>query len=329
MQRLFPACWLFGLGLTFTTEVRPELTGVQVAAINSVVSETVAPGSSGNGVIRAQILLDRAHFSPGQIDGRYNPNLRIAITGYQRSRKLPATGTIDRATWQQLNADPETPLMPYVVRNEDLKGPFLPSPASMNQMARMQWLGFDSPEQELGEVFHINGQLLKKLNPQASLRRPGERIFVPRVQRNTQRVASKIVVSRAAGTVTAISVRGAVMAQYPATVGSRQDPFTAGEFAVSEVEFSPVFYFNPARFWNGTSLGAAAKVAPGPKNPAGAVWIGLTKLHYGIHGTPWPERIGAAEEKGCIRMTNWDAMDLSSSVYRGLPVIFTDEPFTE
>ena len=47
----------------------------------------------------------------------------------------------------------------------------------------------------------------------------------------------------------------------------------------------------------------------GPNNPVSLVWIDLAAPSYGIHGTPQPEEIGKTESDGCIRPTNWDAVD--------------------
>jgi lipoprotein-anchoring transpeptidase ErfK/SrfK len=48
--------------------------------------------------------------------------------------------------------------------------------------------------------------------------------------------------------------------------------------------------------------------------------MGLTKEHYGIHGTPAPGRVGHAESHGCIRLTNWDASELATMVKPRTPV---------
>jgi lipoprotein-anchoring transpeptidase ErfK/SrfK len=49
----------------------------------------------------------------------------------------------------------------------------------------------------------------------------------------------------------------------------------------------------------------------------GVVWIDLSAPSYGIHGTAAPENISKTESHGCIRLTNWDALDLASRVSRG------------
>ena len=63
------------------------------------------------------------------------------------------------------------------------------------------------------------------------------------------------------------------------------------------------------------------KIAPGPNNPVGVVWIDLDKAHMGFHGTPEPGTIGRSQSHGCLRLTNWDAMRLASLVGRGAKVV--------
>jgi lipoprotein-anchoring transpeptidase ErfK/SrfK len=300
--------------------------GVSSSAVNDPnTREVVGPDCTGAAVVRAQILLDRAHFSPAEITGRYNPNLRIAIYGYQSARKLPMTGVVDPATWQSLNRDTEKVLIEYALRPEDVKGPFQRTPLTITEMARMRWLTYESPEQELGEMFHISPDLLAALNPGVNFRKAGQRILVPHVQKDAGLLmAHQIILSKSNRSVTVFTELGHVVAQYPATMGSEEDPYPVGNWAVSGVQFTPSFFYNPKRFWNGTTLDAQATIAPGPHNPAGTVWIGLDRLNYGIHGTPDPGRIGQTEKKGCIRLTNWDAMELSGLVHKGTPLAFRE-----
>ena len=296
------------------------------AAVNNPATrDLVGPEARGPAVVRAQILLDRAHFSPAEIDGRYNPNLRIAIFGFQSAHRLPMTGVVDPATWHALNADSQPVLIQYTLRPEDVKGPFQRVPLKIQEMARLKWLSYESPEQELGEMFHMSPDLLATLNPGVNFNKAGQRIFVPHVQKDAGLLmAHQIILSKANRSVTLFTALGHVIAQYPATMGSTEDPYPTGEWNVSAVQFTPSFFYNPKRFWNGTTLGAEAEIAPGPKSPVGSVWIGLSKLHYGIHGTPAPDRIGQPESKGCIRLTNWDAMELSGVVRKGTPLTFRE-----
>jgi len=61
--------------------------------------------------------------------------------------------------------------------------------------------------------------------------------------------------------------------------------------------------------------------APNPGGPYGAMWMGLSKPHYGIHGTNDPQSIGKYVSKGCIRMYNPDVIALSKIVPIGTTVV--------
>jgi lipoprotein-anchoring transpeptidase ErfK/SrfK len=63
---------------------------------------------------------------------------------------------------------------------------------------------------------------------------------------------------------------------------------------------------------------------PNPGGPFGAFWMGLSKMHYGIHGTNDPSSIGKMVSHGCIRMYNHDVMELSKLVHIGTHVNIHD-----
>ena len=65
---------------------------------------------------------------------------------------------------------------------------------------------------------------------------------------------------------------------------------------------------------------------PGPNNPAGSYWIGLSAEGYGIHGTADASRVSKSESHGCIRLTNWDVGLLGHGTKKGTPVVFIEEP---
>ncbi|WP_420826788.1 L,D-transpeptidase [Chengkuizengella sediminis] len=60
--------------------------------------------------------------------------------------------------------------------------------------------------------------------------------------------------------------------------------------------------------------------APNPGGPYGSYWLGLSKPHYGIHGTNDPSSIGKRVSKGCVRMYNKDVTELANTVSIGTPV---------
>lgn len=226
---------------------------------------------------------------------------------------------VDDAVWQALDQDAAPALVSYTITPEDLKGPFVKVPHDMMAQAKLRYLGYASPLDELAEKFHISPNLLQRLNPGKSMKRAGETLVIPNVQTDITGQAAKIVVSKSKSTVTVLDDAGNIIAQYPCTSGSEHDPLPIGEWKVVGVAKNPKFHYNPALFWDANPKDAKATIAPGPRNPVGLVWIDLSKEHYGIHGTPDPAAIGHTQSHGCIRLTNWDALQLASLVKPGTP----------
>lgn len=294
-------------------------------AVNAPSRETVRAGSAGPVVMRAQILLDRAHFSPGEIDSRYGDNLRVAIEGYRANHHLPPSRDVDVSMWTQLDSDSAPPVVEHTLTAKEVEGPFQKVPADMMEQAKLDRLGYSSVQEKLGERFHVNPKVLEELNPGKDLAKEGETILVPNVERGAVKPAGHVEVSKDRRTVTAFDASGEVLAQYPATIGSEHDPLPIGDWKVTIVQENPLFNYNPELFWDAKATQSKATIQPGPNNPVGLVWIGLTKEHYGIHGTPEPGLIGHAESHGCVRLTNWDALELAGMVKRNTPVLMREE----
>src|ERR1051326_270568 len=163
---------------------------------NSTKTGAVGPGATGPRVVRAQILLDRARFSPGEIDGEYGDDLGIAVQGYQENHNLKPTGTIDAEMWRLLNGDTGQLLLTYTITNADARSPFKPLPNDVQEKAKMKWLGYESLVEELGEKFHCSPKLLAELNPGKKLDMAGQQITVPNVRRAPVRRALRMVVSK-------------------------------------------------------------------------------------------------------------------------------------
>ncbi len=275
--------------------------------------------AKGSAALRAQILLDRANFSVGEIDGEIGKNTESALDGFRKQHHIASGAGIDQQVWEALNEDHEPALVPDEITEADLKGPFVKVPADMLAKAKLAHLGYASPVDELGEKFHIAPVLLRRLNPGKSLHRAGEKILVPNVTTDLHGMAAKIVVSKSMNTVTAFDEAGNILAQYPCSSGSEHDPLPIGEWKITGIARNPSFHYNPELFWDAKKEQTKETIAPGPRNPVGLVWIDLLKEHYGIHGTPAPARIGYTQSHGCIRLTNWDALELASLVKPGTP----------
>ena len=97
----------------------------------------------------------------------------------------------------------------------------------------------------------------------------------------------------------------------------------SGDLKITVVVRDPNYTFDPEVFPESDEakqLGRKLIIPPGPNNPVGRAWIGLSLSGYGIHGTPDPEKVGRTESHGCFRLANWDALTLLDLVTVGMTV---------
>ena len=304
-------------------QARPaELT---LAAVNAAGTQPGSAKASRAALLRAQILLDRAHFSSGEIDAASGSNLKKSVTAFQKQNDLTPTGTLDQPTWQLLNQDSAPALIEYTIAAADVAGPFITIPKDMAEKAKLPAMGYTSPLEAFGERFHISPKLLQQLNARKKFDREGETIVVPAVEGAAPLPkGAKVVVSKRESTITLLDAAGKTLAHFPASTGSEHDPLPLGTWKIQGVARNPTFHYNPKLFWDADPGEKKAKIPAGPNNPVGVVWIDLSKPHYGIHGTPEPSMIGKTQSHGCIRMTNWDAALLAQAVHPGMSAILVE-----
>jgi hypothetical protein len=80
------------------------------AGLPAPIAEKAGPDTAAHSPLHAQVLLDRANFSPGEIDGEVGSNQRRAVSGFQAAHGLTVSGELDDATWKALQADSVGPL---------------------------------------------------------------------------------------------------------------------------------------------------------------------------------------------------------------------------
>ncbi|RWA60283.1 L,D-transpeptidase [Mesorhizobium sp.] len=298
------------------------------ATVNEAQFTVEEPKGFSPVLLKAEILLDRARFSPGLIEGRASENFARAVRAFQTANGLPSDGKLTRETWDRLMATSTSPvLVAYELTRKDLRGPFTRHiPARLERMARLPRLGYHNATERLAERFHISEQLLRRLNPGIGFRKVGTKLLVPDVGRGDPPAAiAGVEVDKGARQVRVLDPSGKWLAVFPASIGSDEKPAPSGEAEVKRVVRNPTYHYDPDFAFKGVKAKRPFTIAAGPNNPVGSVWIDLSIESYGIHGTPEPGKIGATFSHGCIRLTNWDAGDLAAMVRKSTKVSFKDE----
>ena len=211
---------------------------LDLATVNQAQFTAGEPKDVDPTLLKAQILLDRARFSPGLIDGRLSENFANAVSAFQQANGLPPDGKLTAETWSKLTATSADPvLVTYEVTRKDVRGPFTRRiPARMERMARLRRLAYRNAVEKLAERFHVSGKLLRMLNPGVGFRRPGKTLIVPDVGRGDPPAAvARIEVDKGARLVRVLDPSGKWLAVYPASIGSDENPAPSGMAEVKRV----------------------------------------------------------------------------------------------
>jgi lipoprotein-anchoring transpeptidase ErfK/SrfK len=326
MIRLFAATIFLGW-LVFPATA----AGLDATAINNAEfrSKPAAEDKTDATAVKAQVLLDRAQFSPGEIDGKFGENAQKALRAFAEAKGLPSDKALTPEIWNALAGTGQDPVVAeYKISESDVKGPFLEKlPAKMDDMKSLKALSYTSPREAIAEKFHMSEGLLSALNPGKKFDRAGETIFVANVLNKPPKLTiGRIEIDKSRQTVKALDPSGALIGFFPATVGSEEKPTPSGTLKVVSADANPTYRYNPDYKFKGVKSKEAFIIKPGPNNPVGSYWIGLSAEGYGIHGTPNPSKVSKAESHGCVRLTNWDANLLGKNIKKGTPVVFVDEP---
>ncbi|MEO1851703.1 MAG: L,D-transpeptidase family protein [Psychrobacter sp.] len=271
-----------------------------------------------NVATKLQALLNWNHSGVGAVDGYWGKNTRKAMQAFQKAQGLPVTEAVNEETWQALTKNStltsQPVLVSYQLTDADVNVKTTQIPASAEAKAKLDGMYYESVLEALGEKFHISRDYLKSLNPNASFK-SGETIIVYNPGNPNTTPVSRVVADKDTQTLYAYDDSDNLVASYPTTVGSTATPSPTGTHKVKVKIHEPNYTYT-------SDNGKKSIIPPGPNNPVGVVWIGLSKPSYGIHGSPDPERISRQASAGCVRLTNWDALSLLGVIKNDATVEF-------
>jgi len=328
-----------------------SLNAAQPVEVEAAHLEKESPDSPARmELTRVQILLDRAGFRPGKLDGLGGEFTQKAADRYCAARGLPPGSLLD------LSSIP-SPWREYTVTEEDRQwvGPQARGPAAQEKLKAML---YGDLWELVAERFHCDLDFLRELNqtiPEDQIA-PGSVLRVPDVtefqladvaalekKRRDEETARKAATPGPSATppppvpvpprrlvllrkerLIEVYEANLLVACFPCTPGSSKTPVPLGNWKIIANILLPCFRWDKSVLESGVRSDTAFNLPPGPNNPVGIVWMALNRPSVGMHGTPAPDQIGRNESHGCIRLSNWDAFSLSQLVGKGTPVDVVD-----
>lgn len=263
--------------------------------------------------VKIQALLDWNHASPGPIDGGWGMNSKKALLNFQKIKGLPTTGKMDQATWNALTANipsDQPVIVSYTLTKDDVNGKYSALPAGAEARSKLKSLHYENIQEMLGERFHMDVAYLKLLNKNAKYQ-AGETITVINTGNNHKGRVTNVVVDRNDKVLYAYN-GNKLVAAYPTTIGGSATSTPGGKYKIVNKIKMPHYKATVNRDNEATKKSYI--LPPGPNSPVGVVWMGLSRPSYGIHGSPVPEGISRQASLGCVRLTNWDVLELYANI---------------
>lgn len=275
-------------------------------------------------IVAAQLAMARRGISSGPIDGVIGSQTRAAVRVFQRQEGLPVTGDLDPMTLARLQP-PEDRYTHYVVTADDLAR-LTPVPRTWLGKSSRERLDYETILELVSEKSSAHPRLIRQLNPRIDWHNvpAGTVVRVPASPPSASRGRAAFVVIRLGEkTLAAYDSNSNLLAHFPCSIARRVEKRPVGELRVVKLAPNPNYRFDPEIFSESEEarrIGRKLMIPPGPNNPVGTAWIGLSRPGYGIHGTPHPEEVGRTESHGCFRLANWNAEILLRMAWVGMPV---------
>jgi lipoprotein-anchoring transpeptidase ErfK/SrfK len=247
--------------------------------------------------------------------------MQRAVAAFQLARGLPTSGRIDAGTWAALQENAAPPFTTYTLTDADVAGPYEKLPVDPMEKGKLAALGYESLQEALSERFHVAPKLLADLN-RGRPRNAGDMLVVPDVADAAKPAvaAASVRIDKSDKMLYVLGAQGKVLAGFPVSFGGVEDPLPVGRLKITSEVKNPQFTYNPALLKSAKPTEVKTQLPAGPNNPVGVMWLGLSKPHWGIHGTNEPSRMARVDTNGCVRMTNWDVLRVASLVKPGTPV---------
>ncbi|MCF7975634.1 MAG: L,D-transpeptidase family protein [Phycisphaerae bacterium] len=298
-----------------------------MGALCAASARTNDPGTALRRQLAWQVALEAVGFSPGIIDGAIGRKTQLATREFQRMRGLKQTGQLDSQTAQALQIDPNNVLQSPRIEARHLKD-IGPDPASWLARSKLSRLGHRDLEEVLAEQYHCTRGLLRRLNPGVTITdlKVGDTFIAPQVIPPARpRPAPVIEINLSEQIIRVIDRDNKLVGLFHCSIAAHRAKRPTGQARITRIVPNPEYTFRPEMWPEVTEkIDQALRIPPGPRNPVGRCWIALSLPGYGIHGTPNPELIGKTGSHGCFRMTNWDALRLSTMVRIDTEVRFVE-----
>jgi lipoprotein-anchoring transpeptidase ErfK/SrfK len=276
-------------------------------------------------IIALQTLLDRQNFSCNCADGKVGSRTHAALRAFQKARGLAVTGEPNAPTLAALG-DLGSTFTSYTITADDY-AQLTQNPTTWLERSQAARLGYQTILEAVAERGHATQQAIRDLNPQVTVwpdPPAGTTLTIPAVGLAVPLPhAARIRISIGNKLVRAFDGAGQQLAQFPCSIARDPKKREPCEINVAVFAPNPNYTFDPALFADepeSATLQTKLIIPPGPRNPVGSAWVGLSKTGYGMHGTPKPEDIGKTESHGCFRLANWNAQKLLHMVEIGTPV---------